>query len=174
MALSGALSNLRRWVLHRRKKSKPAEPEIQYSPAKFSSALWDFSHLLGILTGCIFSAVLIVFAVGRSWRVKERLDAILPDEWFQRAADSTAPERVEQLRKDAKTVLRTPHSGSRRPSAEKRTFGLGSTKTEVLAAQGRPDQADGNTWRYGKSEVYFVQDRVIGWRVAASVPLNVR
>lgn len=53
-------------------------------------------------------------------------------------------------------------------------FGKGSTKEEVLAAQGRPDRDAGSVWDYGLSRVYFEKDRVTGWHEAQYNPLRVR
>jgi hypothetical protein len=41
---------------------------------------------------------------------------------------------------------------------------LGSTKDQVLAVQGTPTLFSDNTFGYGGSEVYFQNDRVIGWK----------
>lgn len=63
-------------------------------------------------------------------------------------------------------------SGLEKNSA--RFFGRGSTKDEVLAAQGRPDRDAGNVWDYGLSRVYFEKDRVTGWQEGPLYPLRVR
>jgi hypothetical protein len=55
-----------------------------------------------------------------------------------------------------------------------RFFGRGSTKDDVLAAQGRPDRDAGSVWDYGLSRVYFENDRVTGWHEAQYNPLRVR
>lgn len=63
------------------------------------------------------------------------------------------------------------------PELEKsstRFFGRGSTKEEVLAAQGRPDRDAGSVWDYGLSRVYFEKDRVTGWQEGPLNPLRVR
>jgi hypothetical protein len=44
------------------------------------------------------------------------------------------------------------------------SFTLGSTKDQVLAVQGTPTLFSDNTFGYGGSEVYFQNDRVIGWK----------
>lgn len=53
-------------------------------------------------------------------------------------------------------------------------FGLGSTKDEVLAVQGRPDRDAGSVWDYGLSRVFFDNGRVTGWHEAQYSPLRVR
>lgn len=55
-----------------------------------------------------------------------------------------------------------------------RFFGRGSTKEDVLAAQGRPDRDAGSVWDYGLSRVYFENGRVTGWHEAQYNPLRVR
>lgn len=42
-------------------------------------------------------------------------------------------------------------------------FTIGSTKDDVLIAQGTPKSITGNTFGYDYSTVYFQNDRVIGW-----------
>jgi hypothetical protein len=133
------------------------------------SPLWALSHSLAVVTGCVFLAALIVFAAGRSWLLRVGIDAILPDRWFHSLADSQMPEGVQRLRKEAARELRKPQ-GPKRPDS----FGLGSTKGEVLAVQGKPDEAGNDTWHYGGSEVYFLNDRVVGWRGADRAPLKAR
>ena len=59
-------------------------------------------------------------------------------------------------------------------NADTRFFGIGSTKDEVLAAQGKPDRDAGSVWDYGLSRVYFERDRVTGWHEAQFNPLRVR
>ncbi|BAV34034.1 hypothetical protein SCL_1731 [Sulfuricaulis limicola] len=57
---------------------------------------------------------------------------------------------------------------------DNRYFGKGSTKAEVLAAQGAPDRDAGNVWEYGASQIYFEGDRVREWQEAPLYPLRVR
>jgi len=75
--------------------------------------------------------------------------------------ESRAAEDFQQL---------TPPSSSR----DRKSFGVGSTKEEVLAAQGSPDSSGANLWRYGDSEVYFLADRVVGWRNTSGNRLRLR
>ncbi len=53
-------------------------------------------------------------------------------------------------------------------------FGKGSSKKEVLTAQGTPDRDAGSVWDYGVSRVYFDNDRVTGWHETPLNPLKVR
>jgi hypothetical protein len=53
-------------------------------------------------------------------------------------------------------------------------FGRGSTKEEVLAAQGVPDRDAGSVWDYGLSRVYFEKDRVTYWYESQLDPLRTR
>lgn len=58
---------------------------------------------------------------------------------------------------------------------DNRYFGRGSTKAEVMAAQGAPPDRDaGNVWQYGASQIYFEGDRVTEWQEAPLYPLRVR
>lgn len=54
------------------------------------------------------------------------------------------------------------------------SFTLGSTKAEVQAAQGYPSAVNRNSWVYGTSTVYFVGDRVVGWKGTLGFPLKLR
>lgn len=53
-------------------------------------------------------------------------------------------------------------------------FSTGSSREEVLAAQGAPDRDVGNVWDYGVSRVYFDKDRVSGWHNSPLNPLKIR
>jgi hypothetical protein len=51
-------------------------------------------------------------------------------------------------------------------------YSIGSTKDEVLAVQGTPTAFTDDKFEYGKSEVTFVNDRVVSWREdPSSTPL---
>ncbi len=52
-------------------------------------------------------------------------------------------------------------------------FDVGSSKEEVLAAQGPPDRDAGDVWDYGVSRVYFNNGRVREWRETPFNPLKV-
>lgn len=49
----------------------------------------------------------------------------------------------------------------------------GSTKTEVLAAQGLPQRQTDNAWDYGASRIYFEGGQVSSWQENPLYPLNV-
>ncbi|MBI3546665.1 MAG: DnaJ domain-containing protein [Gammaproteobacteria bacterium] len=53
-------------------------------------------------------------------------------------------------------------------------FSNGSSKAEVLAAQGAPDRDVGNVWDYGVSRVYFDKEQVSGWHNSPLNPLKLR
>jgi DnaJ domain len=55
-----------------------------------------------------------------------------------------------------------------------RTFSVGSTKEEVLAAEGAPLFETAAFWDYGLSKVYFRDDRVVSWESSPMRPLKVR
>jgi len=48
-------------------------------------------------------------------------------------------------------------------SATRSHFTVGSTKEEVIAAQGAPDSASSNLFSYGESRVYFDDGKVTSW-----------
>jgi hypothetical protein len=52
-------------------------------------------------------------------------------------------------------------------------FSIGSSKNEVLVVQGTPTSFSGDTFGYGRSEVYFEDNRVVRWRNdPSSIPLR--
>jgi len=53
-------------------------------------------------------------------------------------------------------------------------FTLGSSIGEVIDVQGKPDRIEGDTWYYGKSEVYFYEGSVINWKRKHGSPLKAR
>lgn len=53
-------------------------------------------------------------------------------------------------------------------------FGEGSSKEQVLTAQGAPDRDTEGVWDYGASRVYFDNNRVKGWDESPFNPLRVR
>jgi outer membrane protein assembly factor BamE (lipoprotein component of BamABCDE complex) len=53
-------------------------------------------------------------------------------------------------------------------------FTVGSTKDEVLAVQGTPNELTENVWKYAFSSVFFKDGRVESWRVSPLSPLRVR
>ena len=53
-------------------------------------------------------------------------------------------------------------------------FTIGSTRDEVIAAQGTPDQYSERMFKYGYSTVSFDNDRVVSWNQSAASPLNGR
>ena len=53
-------------------------------------------------------------------------------------------------------------------------FTLGSTRDEVIAAQGTPNQYSERMFKYGYSTVSFENDMVVSWRESQASPLNAR
>ena len=53
-------------------------------------------------------------------------------------------------------------------------FSLGSSREQVLAAQGPPQQAGESRWAYGSSYVDFTRGQVSGWLSSSLSPLHVR
>lgn len=63
---------------------------------------------------------------------------------------------------------------TRQVDAHQSGFTLGSTKAEVLAAQGQPLRTGDFEWDYGASKVYFENGRVSGWHESSLDPLRIR
>jgi len=54
------------------------------------------------------------------------------------------------------------------------TFGVGSSKSDVIALQGTPSYFSENEFGYGNSRVFFQNNRVTSWKEnGASPPLRV-
>ncbi len=53
-------------------------------------------------------------------------------------------------------------------------FTKGSTRDEVIAAQGTPDQYSERIFKYGHSSISFEKDRVVSWYESAASPLKAR
>jgi hypothetical protein len=61
------------------------------------------------------------------------------------------------------------------PGTSPEYFTVGSTKKEVLAAQGIPTAYSPDTFEYGRSKVFFVGEKVVGWEDAPLwIHLNVQ
>lgn len=53
-------------------------------------------------------------------------------------------------------------------------FSVGSTKDEVLLAQGPPNQYGEYRWKYGDSTVFFAKGCVVRWAESSNNPLNAK
>ena len=60
------------------------------------------------------------------------------------------------------------------PVADRSYFTVGSSKDEVLAVQGTPDNFSDTIFGYGMSEVFFRDGRVASWKQYSLSPLKVR
>jgi hypothetical protein len=132
-------------------------------PGRPRSFLWHVSAVLAQLCGMlVVSCSVLLLLPHLDMRALRRVGAMLPD---------PNPEvvRTAEFRVNNGFDTLAPPLGSSRP-----TFGMGSSKETVVAAQGRPTIAGGGIWRYGASEVYFLGDRVAGWRESPSDPLMLR
>jgi len=93
------------------------------------------------------------------------------DEWFGRFARTPSPTSSGRLLQARREPPPTPPA---RPAAEPGSFTVGSSRDEVLSAQGVPTQVSENAWWYGLSKVFFEDGRVVGWFAFRSDPLNAR
>jgi hypothetical protein len=134
-------------------------------PRQPRSYLWHVSRLLAKLSLMVVLACVFLLLPHPGLRALRRVGAMLPDP----VPSTDTVRRAESRAKNGFDVL-APTSGSK----PRQTFGMGSSKETVLAAQGRPTSESSGIWRYGASEVYFVGDRVAGWRDSPSDPLMLR
>jgi len=70
------------------------------------------------------------------------------------------------------TPLRLGQGEPDASSGQQNSFAVGSTQSEVLAAQGPPTELTDEVWRYGASEVYFKGGRVVKWKAGPGLALN--
>jgi hypothetical protein len=72
-----------------------------------------------------------------------------------------------QARNQGRSSIRPPRNGPRRPAvlfpSELAHFTLGSSASEVMQIQGKPQRINGQTWIYGMSDVTFKEGRVSGY-----------
>lgn len=90
------------------------------------------------------------------------------------AALPSAPFAAEDptpLVSSATTPKPVPAPTPRRPP---KFFTLGSSRQQVLEAQGKPTRSDDLVWEYGSSKVFFQSGRVVTWYSAPTARLKVR
>lgn len=71
-----------------------------------------------------------------------------------------------------KTPLRIGVDKVDSPETGAKAISRGSTVSDVFAVEGPPDQLAENVWRYGDSEIYFRNGRVVGWKSSLKRPLR--
>jgi len=159
----------------------PASLRLQRKPRRLQRRLasllfWDVSVVLAQMSLAVVLACLCLSIPRLDLHIGKRFQAILPESvshFFSSDAAIADPATIDTMESRAKEDFQqlTPANSS---SSDRKTFGTGSSKQEVLAAQGSPSSSGGNLWRYGDSEVYFLADRVVGWRNAPGHPLKLR
>jgi hypothetical protein len=140
---------------------------------------WGFTVILGLLSTVILLLILFFLLLSGTFGLTRVLVAVIPQgvrDFFTTAQPvdldtaelkktrAVLAKRLEQLRDELK------QRGTSAPKA----FTLGSPKDEVLLVQGPPTEATPGVWKYGTSEVYFVQDRVASWSNTPENPLKIR
>jgi hypothetical protein len=78
---------------------------------------------------------------------------------------------VSGWEEDPENPLKTEPLTETPPSTLK-TFGIGSTTTEVKAIQGNPLSENNSRWDYGLSQVFFQDGKVTGWYESPLTPLK--
>lgn len=148
-----------------------------YRAPRAGSLLWSVSRFLAKAAGLVVVATLLLLALSRPLDLRRRFAAILPDsvEGFI-SSDSTASDQASLDAIRSKVAVKAdviqPEQG--RSAGRVPSFGIGSTKEQVRAAQGSPSTESDTVWRYGASEVYFAGGRVVGWNAAPANPLRTR
>jgi DnaJ domain len=73
---------------------------------------------------------------------------------------------------DSSSLLRVKLWPDAKVDPNLQTFGMDSTRNEVIVVQGTPTTYSPSMFGYGKSEVYFQYGRVVGWKNDAATPLH--
>lgn len=94
--------------------------------------------------------------------------------WPPSPATKSAQEEPDQQLTSAAADSETPApETATAPPHGQRTFTVGSTRGQVLAAQGNPSDANDNVWHYGNSKVYFADGAVVRWVNDPRNPLRI-
>jgi hypothetical protein len=89
-------------------------------------------------------------------------------------AKASAEEKLRTIIEAFRLLSSQPCDNSS-PGIIPEYFTIGSTKKEVLAVQGIPTAYSPDTFEYGRSKVFFVGDKVVGWEDAPLwIHLNVQ
>jgi hypothetical protein len=115
-----------------------------------------------LMTLCAIAIILIgVTLMVKQRRAEVPVKVILPSPAPESGPESAPKKRPLRSQKSPeKTDTLRPGKQFQDRSG---SFTLGSTKEEVLAAQGPPQQISESRWSYGPSWVEFAKGRVIGW-----------
>jgi hypothetical protein len=133
--------------------------------------------VFGRLGAVILAVAVLVIAIRQFPAAQKWLEAVLPAPivaFFEEKRD--APPIDQTLSRPVPAPVRamdralTPQQRSRRADS----FGMGSSKQDVLAIQGVPSRRTDTTWAYGESQIFFASDRVVGWRTSDANPLRVK
>ena len=140
---------------------------------------WGISVVLGLVSTAVLLLVLFCLLLSGTFGVTRLLVAVVPQsvrDFFttSKPVDLDTRELKKTREALAKRLEQLRDEMSRRGTSAPKAFTLGSPKDEVLLVQGAPTEATPGVWKYGNSEVYFVQDRVASWSNSAENPLKTR
>ncbi|HEY7333313.1 MAG TPA: hypothetical protein VH639_00420 [Bryobacteraceae bacterium] len=162
-------------VFRRRGISSRPRRGSDIPPPSTSARLWDASIAAAKVSGGLVLAFAMVSLPHLDLHIGRFLAAMAPEpvvRFFTSNDDIVDPSKVRAIASRVEDGFERPDSIAA-PNSRK-TFGLGSSKQDVAAAQGQPVNSGSDIWRYGDSEVYFVAGHVIGWRDAPRDPLKLR
>lgn len=91
-----------------------------------------------------------------------------------KAPPPAAPVPAQDLKPAASTVSAPKSLPARTAKLPPKHFTLGSSRQQVLEAQGKPTRSDELVWEYESSRVFFEAGRVATWYSAPTAPLHVR
>jgi len=140
---------------------------------------WGISVILGLVSTAVLLLVLLFLLLSGTFGVSQILVAVIPQgirDFFttSQPVDFETPELKKTRQSLAHRLAQLREEMNRRGATPPKAFTLGSAKDEVLLVQGAPTEATAGVWKYGRSEVYFVQDHVASWSNSLENPLKVR
>jgi hypothetical protein len=162
-------------VLRKRGNSRRPRRESDVPPPGDSARLWDASIAAAKVSGGMVLALAIFSLPHLDLHIGRLLGAMVPEpvvRFFASNDDLVDPSKVRAIATLVEDDFQRPDSVA--AANNRKTFGLGSSKQDVVSAQGQPVGSETDLWRYGDSEVYFVAGRVVGWHNAPSDPLKLR
>ncbi len=146
--------------------------------SELASVAWHLSVVFGSLAGLliVLTGLLLLFEYSPSLKVK--VMSVLPApvaKWLSEPGRATPEDpgkksRATLVEEFVEKVVPPPKPARSVPRV---VLGLGMHKDEVRRIQGQPTAISSDVWTYGKSQVYFVNDRLVGWRVDPAFPLRV-
>lgn len=151
-----------------RDKAHQSSTEAQFSNNAPQTSYRSVIRTWGIVVS-VATIYIVLLIVENSNNDKVRTKSAFPSQTESRTYMRSAQQ-------PATTAFAThlPYNADSSLIDDKTFFTHNSTMGEVINIQGEPDLVINNTWYYGKSEVYFLDGHVVGWKRVPGSPLNAK